>query len=79
LLFYEQNPVRPASVLAAELTGRSSRPFAIAFVRMEVGGESSMSGSAARPTDPAYRGQGSRALQAENEERVRALGITPAC
>jgi GNAT superfamily N-acetyltransferase len=75
--FYEQNPVRPASVLLAELDGQVVATVAIAFVRMEVGGEELDVGMPLRvATDPAYRGQGIFArLQAENEERVRALGI----
>jgi GNAT superfamily N-acetyltransferase len=75
--FYEQNPVRPASVLLAEVDGRTVATAAIAFTRMSLAGETLEVGMPLRvATDPAYRGQGIFArLEAENEERVRGLGI----
>jgi GNAT superfamily N-acetyltransferase len=75
--FYEQNPVRPASVLLAEADGRTVATVAIAFVRMSLAGETLEVGMPLRvATDPAYRGQGIFGrLEAENEERVRGLGI----
>lgn len=75
--FYEQNPVRPASVLLAELDGRTVSTVAIAFVRMSVAGEELEVGMPLRvATDPDYRGRGIFGkLQAENEERVAALGV----
>jgi len=75
--FYERNPVRPASVLLAEVEGRTVATVAIAFTRMSIAGETLDVGMPLRvATDPAYRGQGIFArLEAENEERVRNLGI----
>ena len=75
--FYEQNPVRPASVLLAEEDGKTVATAAISFVRMSIGGESLEVGMPLRvATDPAYRGRGIFAeLEARNEERVRELGI----
>lgn len=75
--FYEQNPVRPASVLLAEDGGRAVATVAIAFLRFALGGETLEVGMPLRvATDPAYRGQGIFGrLQAENEERVAALGV----
>jgi GNAT superfamily N-acetyltransferase len=75
--FYEQNPVRPASVLLAEEDGKTVGTAAISFLRMSIGGESLEVGMPLRvATDPAYRGRGIfGALQARNEERVRGLGV----
>jgi GNAT superfamily N-acetyltransferase len=75
--FYEQNPLRPASVLLALVDGRAVATVAIHFTTMSIGGEPLEVGMPLRvATDPAYRGRGIFArLQAENEERVRALGI----
>ena len=75
--FYEQNPVRPASVLLAEEDGRVVATVAISFVRMSIGGGELEVGMPLRvATDPAYRGRGIFAeLQARNEERVRDLGV----
>jgi GNAT superfamily N-acetyltransferase len=74
--FYERNPVRPASVLVAELAGRSVATVAIHFTRMSIGGRELEVGMPLRvATDPDYRGRGIFArLEAENEERVAALG-----
>ncbi len=75
--FYEQNPVRPASVLLAEKDGRTVATVAIAFVRVALTGGPLEVGMPLRvATDPAYQGQGIFGrLQAENEERVGALGV----
>jgi GNAT superfamily N-acetyltransferase len=75
--FYEDNPVRPASVLLAEDDGRTVATVAIAFVRMSVAGEELQVGMPLRvATDPDYRGRGIFGrLQAENEERVAGLGV----
>ena len=76
--FYEQNPVRPASVLLGEGDdGRVIATVAIAFQRMCIGGEELEVGMPLRvATDPAQRGKGIFAtLEAENESRVAALGI----
>jgi GNAT superfamily N-acetyltransferase len=75
--FYEQNPLRPASVLLALVDGRAVATVAIHFTRMSIGGEPLEVGMPLRvATDPAYRGRGIFGrLEAENEERVRALGI----
>ncbi len=75
--FYEQNPVRPASVLLAEEDGRTVATVAISFLRMTIGGEPVEVGMPVRlATDPDYRGRGIFGeLQAQNEERARALGI----
>ncbi len=74
---YEENPVRPASVLLAEDGGTCIATVAIAFARMRIGGEALEVGMPLRvATDPAYRGRGIFArLEAENEERARTLGI----
>jgi GNAT superfamily N-acetyltransferase len=75
--FYEQNPVRPASVLLAEEDGKTVATVAISFVRMTIGGEQIEVGMPLRvATDAAYRGRGIFGkLQAENEERVAGLGV----
>jgi GNAT superfamily N-acetyltransferase len=75
--FYERNPVRPASVLLGEEDGKVVATVAIAFVRMTIGGEVLEVGMPLRvATHPEYQGRGIFArLQAENEERVRALGV----
>lgn len=75
--FYEQNPVRRASVLLAEVEGRTVATAAIAFTQMSVSGEALEVGMPLRvATDPAYRGQGIFGrLEQENEERARSLGI----
>jgi predicted N-acetyltransferase YhbS len=75
--FYEQNPVRPASVLVAEEDGKTVATVAISFVRMTIGGEQLEVGMPLRvATDAAYRGRGIFGkLQAENEERVAGLGV----
>jgi GNAT superfamily N-acetyltransferase len=75
--FYERNPVRPASVLIAEHEGRTVATVAMAFARLSIAGEALEVGMPLRvATDPSYRGQGIFGrLQAENEERARALGI----
>ena len=75
--FYEQNPLRPASVLLARVGGRAVATVAIHFTRMSIAGEALEVGMPLRvATDPAYRGQGIFGrLEAENEERVAALGI----
>lgn len=75
--FYERNPVRPASVLLAEDDGKVVATVAIAFVRMTIAGEALEVGMPLRvATDPDYQGRGIFAqLQAENEERVRGLGV----
>jgi GNAT superfamily N-acetyltransferase len=76
--FYERNPVRPASVLLAEEDGTVAGTVAIAFQRMSIGGEDETVGMAVRlATDPAYRGRGVFSeLQAANEERARAAGVS---
>jgi GNAT superfamily N-acetyltransferase len=75
--FYEQNPVRPASVLLAEEGGRVVSTSALGFVPMSIGGRAVEVGMAVRAaTDPAYRGRGIFAdLMRQNEERVRELGV----
>jgi GNAT superfamily N-acetyltransferase len=75
--FYEQNPVRPASVLIAEADGKTVATAAISFVRMSIGDRSVEVGMPLRvATDPDYRGRGIFGrLEAENEERVRDLGV----
>jgi GNAT superfamily N-acetyltransferase len=75
--FYEENPVRPASVLLAEEGGKTIATAAISFVRMTIGSEELEVGMPLRvATDPDYRGRGVFGkLQAENEERVAALGV----
>jgi GNAT superfamily N-acetyltransferase len=75
--FYEQNPVRPASVLLGELDGRVVSTAAISFLRMSIGGEPTEVGMPVRlATDPEVRGRGFFAeLEAHNEERARELGI----
>src|SRR5215510_12985256 len=75
--FYERNPVRPASVVLGELDGKTVATVAISFQRMTIGGEEVEVGMPLRvATDPACRGRGIFGkLQAENEERVRDLGI----
>lgn len=75
--FYEHNPVRPASVLLAEEDGKTVATAAISFVRMSIGGERVEVGMPLRvATDPAYRGRGIFGeLEAQNEERVRELGV----
>ncbi len=75
--FYEENPVRPASVLLAEEDGKTVGTAAIAFVSMSIGGERLEVGMPLRvATDPDYRGRGIfRELEEANEERVRLLGV----
>jgi GNAT superfamily N-acetyltransferase len=75
--FYERNPVRPASVLLAEVDGKTVATAAISFVRMSIGDERLEVGMPLRvATDPDYRGRGIfAALEASNEERVGSLGI----
>ncbi len=75
--FYEDNPVRPASVLLAEEDGKTVGTAAIAFVPMSVGGERLEVGMPLRvATDPDYRGRGIfRELQEANEARVQGLGV----
>ncbi len=75
--FYEQNPVRPASVLLAEEDGKTVGTAAISFVSMSIGGERLEVGMPLRvATDPDYRGRGIfGALEAANEERVQGLGV----
>jgi GNAT superfamily N-acetyltransferase len=76
--FYEQNPVRPASVLLGEDDdGSVIATVAIAFQRMCIGGEELEVGMPLRvATDPSQRGKGIfGTLEAENESRVAALGI----
>ena len=71
--FYERNPVRPASVLLAEDEGRVVGSAAISF--QPLGG---LVGFAVHlATDPDHRGRGIFSeLQAENESRARAAGVT---
>ena len=75
--FYEQNPVRPASVLLAEDAGRLVATVAMSFLQMAVGGKELTVGMPMRvATDEAYRGRGIfRDLEAENEEQARATGV----
>jgi GNAT superfamily N-acetyltransferase len=75
--FYEENPVRPASVLLAEEGGKTVATAAISFVRMAIGGESIVVGMPLRvATDPGYRGRGLFGeLEAENEARAGASGV----
>jgi GNAT superfamily N-acetyltransferase len=75
--FYERNPVRPASVLLGEEGGRVVATVAISFQRMSLEGEEVEVGMPLRvATDPDYQGRGIFGkLQAENEERVAAMGI----
>ena len=74
---YEQNPVRPASVLLAEERGRVVASVAIGFLQLRVGSDVVEVGMPfGLATDPAYRGQGLfTRLQAANEGRARELGI----
>jgi GNAT superfamily N-acetyltransferase len=71
---YERNPLRPASVLLAEEDGRVAGTVAISFQPLGDG----VAGFAIQlATDPAYRGRGIfSALQAENEDRARAAGVS---
>jgi GNAT superfamily N-acetyltransferase len=75
--FYEQNPVRPASVLLGEEDGKTVATVAISFVRMTIGEEELEVGMPLRvATDSEYRGRGIFAqLEAKNEERVAGLGV----
>jgi GNAT superfamily N-acetyltransferase len=75
--FYERNPVRPASVLLAVEDGKTVATAAISFVRMTIaGGELEVGMPLRVATDPDYRGRGIFGkLEAENEERVAALGV----
>jgi GNAT superfamily N-acetyltransferase len=75
--FFEQNPVRPASVLLAEEDGRTVGTASISFVSMSIGGERLEVGMPLRvATDPDYRGRGIFGkLEAANEERVSGLGV----
>jgi GNAT superfamily N-acetyltransferase len=76
--FYEQNPVRPASVLLGEDDeGQVIATVAIAFQRMCIGAEEVEVGMPLRvATDPSHRGRGVFAtLEAENESRVADLGV----
>jgi GNAT superfamily N-acetyltransferase len=71
--FYERNPVRPASVLLAEEDGRVVGSVAISFQPLD-----EIVGFAVHlATDPACRGRGIFSeLQAANEDRARAAGIS---
>jgi GNAT superfamily N-acetyltransferase len=75
--FYEQNPVRPASVLLAEDEGSIVATVAMSFLRMSIGDAELTVGMPLRvATDEAYRGRGIfRDLQVENEARAHAAGI----
>jgi len=75
--FYEENPVRPASVLLAEEDGKTVATAAISFLRMSIGGEGLVVGMPLRvATDPGYRGRGIFGeLEAENEARAAAAGV----
>jgi GNAT superfamily N-acetyltransferase len=75
--FYEQNPLRPASVLIAEKDGKTAGSVAMSFVRMSIGGKELEVGMPVRlATDPAFQGRGIfRELETANEERARELGI----
>jgi GNAT superfamily N-acetyltransferase len=75
--FFEQNPVRPASVLLADEDDRVVGSVAISFQQMAIAGGTVEVGTAVRlATDPAYRGRGIFAeLQRANEARVGELGI----
>ena len=75
--FYEQSPVRPASVLIAEEDGQTAGSVAMSFLRMSIGGEELEVGMPVRlATDPDFRGRGIfRELETANEERARDLGI----
>jgi GNAT superfamily N-acetyltransferase len=72
--FYEHNPVRPASVLLAEEDEQVVASVAISFQPLE----SDVVGFAVQlATDPAYRGRGFFSeLQAANEDRARAAGVS---
>jgi len=72
--FYERNPVRPASVLLAEEDGRVVGSVAISFQPLE----KRVVGFAVHlATDPSYRGRGIFSeLQATNEDRARAAGVS---
>ena len=71
--FYERNPVRPASVLLAEEDGKVVGSAAISFQPLD----EPVGFAVHLATDPAYRGRGIfSGLQAENEERARAAGIS---
>jgi GNAT superfamily N-acetyltransferase len=71
--FYERNPLRPASVLLAEEGGRVVGSVAISFQPLD--GEVGFAVHLA--TDPGHRGRGIfSALQAENEARARAAGVS---
>jgi GNAT superfamily N-acetyltransferase len=71
--FYERNPVRPASVLLAEEDARVVGSAAISFQLL--GGVVGFAVHLA--TDPAYRGRGIFSeLEAENEARARAAGVS---
>jgi GNAT superfamily N-acetyltransferase len=76
--FYERNPVRPASVLLGEEDGAVIASVAISFLTMLVDGEEVQVGMPVRvATDPAFQGRGVfRRLEAANEERVAAAGIS---
>jgi GNAT superfamily N-acetyltransferase len=75
--FYEQTPVRPASVLIGEEDGQVAGSVAMSFLRMSVGGEELEVGMPVRlATDPDFQGRGVfRELETANEERARELGI----
>jgi predicted N-acetyltransferase YhbS len=74
---YEQNPVKPASVLLGEEEGRVVGVVAMSFVRMAVGGAALEVGMPIHlATDPGRRSRGVFSeLQRANEERARTLGI----
>jgi GNAT superfamily N-acetyltransferase len=74
---YERNPVLPASVLLAEVDGKTVGTTALSFVQMSIGGQKTEVGMAVRlATDPDFRGRGIFAgLISAHEERARALGI----
>ncbi len=75
--FYEQNPVRKASVLLGEEDDRVVGLVVMSFVRMLVAGDELEVGMPIHlATDPEFRGRGIFAeLQSHNEDRARELGI----
>lgn len=75
--FYEQNPVRAASVLIGEENGKVAGSVAMSFLRMSAGGAEVEVGMPVRlATDPDFQGRGIfRELETANEQRARDLGI----
>jgi len=75
--FYEESPVRPASVLVGEENGKTAGSVAMSFLRMSIGGEALEVGMPVRlATDPDFQGRGIfRELESANEERARELGV----